>query len=483
MACGVRCACWALVWTRGGATEGGDGPATEVRRTWRGARHLDSERERRNTSGSVGKGRKGCPCFRATTGTRHERGPVTRRGASARQLDWARGLRRRRKCDAVDEPGNVDEPARTRTTATSKAEKPTGSQGAAGTTPARTDGSGDTAPMRPPPRRERQHKHMAASDVDAQGGNARLGREARPHSAASEAWHRVRAERTGHRDGKRRTREPRQALGVKDWLKKTAAQRTEPKAWHTTNPPRRGEPKLRWGAWLSGDSRTKVSEGQQRRLGVTQGRKYCGASHATLDTAREEQQRSQLQRARRERVVARRQSEACGGGGQSNDGSARPRKGQKKGARRVVMSKAADEQGAKVTQQWRLNGKGAQGDALPCDRWRSEGREKRHTEAVFGAEQRATMRARCRSRKGVQSRSATSGQHRETRVVLATRRSRKAVTLRAGKWAHAPPAKRGRKARHWRRVENTLTNEGGVQERKTLFRQRIGEEGGQRRGG
>ncbi|KAH8610102.1 hypothetical protein ERJ75_001135500 [Trypanosoma vivax] len=375
MACGVRCACWALVWTRGGATEGGDGPATEVRRTWRGARHLDSERERRNTSGSVGKGRKGCPCFRATTGTRHERGPVTRRGASARQLDWARGLRRRRKCDAVDEPGNVDEPARTRTTATSKAEKPTGSQGAAGTTPARTDGSGDTAPMRPPPRRERQHKHMAASDVDAQGGNARLGREARPHSAASEAWHRVRAERTGHRDGKRRTREPRQALGVKDWLKKTAAQRTEPKAWHTTNPPRRGEPKLRWGAWLSGDSRTKVSEGQQRRLGVTQGRKYCGASHATLDTAREEQQRSQLQRARRERVVARRQSEACGGGGQSNDGSARPRKGQKKGARRVVMSKAADEQGAKVTQQWRLNGKGAQGDALPCDRWRSEGRE------------------------------------------------------------------------------------------------------------
>ncbi|KAH8610121.1 hypothetical protein ERJ75_001133400 [Trypanosoma vivax] len=47
----------------------------------------------------------------------------------------------------------------------------------------------------------------------------------------------------------------------------------------------------------------------------------------------------------------------------------------KKGARRVVMSKAADEQGAKVTQQWRLNGKGAQGDALPCDRWRSEGRE------------------------------------------------------------------------------------------------------------
>ncbi|KAH8610117.1 hypothetical protein ERJ75_001134600 [Trypanosoma vivax] len=49
----------------------------------------------------------------------------------------------------------------------------------------------------------------------------------------------------------------------------------------------------------------KVSEGQQRRLGVTQGRKYCGASHATLDTAREEQQRSQLQRARRERVVAR----------------------------------------------------------------------------------------------------------------------------------------------------------------------------------
>ncbi|KAH8610129.1 hypothetical protein ERJ75_001132700 [Trypanosoma vivax] len=119
----------------------------------------------------------------------------------------------------------------------------------------------------------------------------------------------------------------------------------------------------------------KVSEGQQRRLGVTQGRKYCGASHATLDTAREEQQRSRLQRARRERVVARRQSEACGGGGQSNDGSARPRKGQKKGARRVVMGKEADEQGAKVTQQWRLNGEGAQGDALPCDRWRSEGRE------------------------------------------------------------------------------------------------------------
>ncbi|KAH8609615.1 hypothetical protein ERJ75_001184500 [Trypanosoma vivax] len=94
-----------------------------------------------------------------------------------------------------------------------------------------------------------------------------------------------------------------------------------------------------------------------------------------MDAAREEQQRSRLQRARRERVVARRQSEACGGGGQSNDGSARPRKGQKKGARRVVMSKEADEQGAKVTQQWRLNGKGAQGDALPCDRWRSEGRE------------------------------------------------------------------------------------------------------------
>ncbi|KAH8609444.1 hypothetical protein ERJ75_001185300 [Trypanosoma vivax] len=139
--------------------------------------------------------------------------------------------------------------------------------------------------------------------------------------------------------------------------------------------PRRGEPTLRWGAWLSGDSRTKVSEGQQRRLGVTQGRKYCGASHATLDTAREEQQRSQLQRARRERVVARRQSEACGGGGQSNDGSARPRKGQKKGARRVVMSKAADEQGAKVTQRWRLNGKGAQGGALPCNRRRSEGGE------------------------------------------------------------------------------------------------------------
>ncbi|KAH8610095.1 hypothetical protein ERJ75_001136100 [Trypanosoma vivax] len=108
---------------------------------------------------------------------------------------------------------------------------------------------------------------MAASDVDAQGGNARLGREARPHSAASEAWHRVRAERTGHRDGERRTREPRQALGVKDWLKKTAAQRTEPKAWHTTNPPRRGEPKLRWGAWLSGDSRTKVSEDSNEDLG------------------------------------------------------------------------------------------------------------------------------------------------------------------------------------------------------------------------
>ncbi|KAH8610125.1 hypothetical protein ERJ75_001132600 [Trypanosoma vivax] len=175
-------------------------------------------------------------------------------------------------------------------------------------------------------------------------------------------------------------------------VEKTAAKRTEPKAWHTTNPPRRGEPKLRWGAWLSGDSRTKVSEGQQRRLGVTQGRKYCGASHATLDTAREEQQRSQLQRARRERVVARRQSEACGGGGQSNDGSARPRKGQKKGARRVVMSKAADEQGAKVTQQWRLNGKGAQGDALPCDRWRSEGREETPHGGCLGAEQRATMR-------------------------------------------------------------------------------------------
>ncbi|KAH8610124.1 hypothetical protein ERJ75_001133300 [Trypanosoma vivax] len=157
----------------------------------------------------------------------------------------------------------------------------------------------------------------------------------------------------------------------------------------------------------------------------------------------------------------------------------RPKEGCEEGGN----ERAADEQGAKVTQQWRLNGKGAQGDALPCDRWRSEGREERHTEAVFGAEQRATMRARCRSRKGVQSRSATSGQHRETRVVLATRRSRKEVTLRAGKWAHAPPAKRGRKARHWRRVENTLTNEGGVQERKTLFGQRVGEEGGQRRGG
>ncbi|KAH8603817.1 hypothetical protein ERJ75_001783300 [Trypanosoma vivax] len=87
---------------------------------------------------------------------------------------------------------------------------------------------------------------MAASDADAQGGNARLGREARPHSAASEAWHRVRAERTGHRDGERRTREPRQALGVKDWLKKTAAQRTEPKAWHNESP-RRGEPKAQVG--------------------------------------------------------------------------------------------------------------------------------------------------------------------------------------------------------------------------------------------
>ncbi|KAH8609544.1 hypothetical protein ERJ75_001185400 [Trypanosoma vivax] len=62
-------------------------------------------------------------------------------------------------------------------------------------------------------------------------------------------------------------------------------------------------------------------------------------------------------------------------GGQSNDGSARPRKGRKKGARRVVMSAAADEQGAEVTQQWCLNGKGAQGDALPCDRRRSEGGE------------------------------------------------------------------------------------------------------------
>ncbi|KAH8609640.1 hypothetical protein ERJ75_001183700 [Trypanosoma vivax] len=329
MACEVRCACWALVWTRGGATEGGDGPATEVRRTWRGARHLDSERERRNTSGSVGKGRKGCPCFRRPQGQARKR-PSNTKGASARQLDWARGLRRRRKCNAVDEPGNVDEPARTRTTATSKAEKPTGSQGAAGTTPARTDGSGDTAPMRPPPRRERQHKHMAASDVDAQGGNARLGREARPHSAASEAWHRVRAERTGHRDGERRTREPRQARGER-LVEKNSGAKDGAKGVAHNESPRRGEPKLRWGAWLSGDSRTKVSEEQQRRLGVTQGRKYCGASHATLDTAREEQQRSQLQRARRERVVARRQSEACGGGGQSNDGSARPRKRPKEG--------------------------------------------------------------------------------------------------------------------------------------------------------
>ncbi|KAH8610123.1 hypothetical protein ERJ75_001132500 [Trypanosoma vivax] len=213
------------------------------------------------------------------------------------------------------------------------------------------------------------------------------------------------------------------------------------------------------------------------------GKEYCGASHATLDTAREEQQRSQLQRARRERVVARRQSEACGGGGQSNDGSARPRKGQKKGARRVVMSKAADEQGAKVTQQWRLNGKGAQGDALPCDRWRSEGREETphggclrgraesdHASTLPIAEGRAitfsNQRTASRDTRGPRHATQPQGSHT------------------AGRKMGASTACQARsKGEALASCEEHLDKRGGVQERKTLFRQRIGEEGGQRRGG
>ncbi|KAH8610099.1 hypothetical protein ERJ75_001136200 [Trypanosoma vivax] len=279
------------------------------------------------------------------------------------------------------------------------------------------------------------------------------------------------------------TQDERTSTGtrVKDWLKKTAAQRTEPKAWHNESPASR---------------RTKAQVGRMVERGQSDKGKR-GTATQTWGHARKEILRrltrntghSQRGTATQPAAAsatgtrgARRQSEACGGGGQSNDGSARPRKGQKKGARRVVMSKAADEQGAKVTQQWRLNGKGAQGDALPCDRWRSEGREKTTHGGCLRGRAESDHASTLPLAEGRAITFSNSGQHRETRVVLATRRSRKAVTLRAGKWAHAPPAKRGRKARHWRRVENTLTNEGGVQERKTLFRQRIGEEGGQRRG-
>ncbi|KAH8609439.1 hypothetical protein ERJ75_001185000 [Trypanosoma vivax] len=280
------------------------------------------------------------------------------------------------------------------------------------------------------------------------------------------------------------TQAERTSIGtrVKDWLKKNSGAKDGAKGVeHTTNPPRRGE-KAQVGAWLSGDSRTKVSEGQQRRLGVTQGRKYCGASHATLDTAREEQQRSQLQRARRERVVARRQSEACGGGGQSNDGSARPRKGQKKGARRVVMSKAADEQGAKVTQQWRLNGKGAQGDALPCDRWRSEDERKRHTEAVSGPSRERPCEyasARGRACNHVQQPADSIERHAWSSPRDAAARQSH-CGQENGREHRLPSRSKGEALAS---CEEHLDKRGGVQERKTLFRQRIGEEGGQQRGG
>ncbi|KAH8610109.1 hypothetical protein ERJ75_001133500 [Trypanosoma vivax] len=228
--------------------------------------------------------------------------------------------------------------------------------------------------------------------------------------------------------------------GVKDWLKKHGAKDGAKGVAHNESPASR-RTKAQVGRMVERDSRTKVSEGQQRRLGSRK-EGNIAAPHTQHWTQPERNSNAASCSERDGNAWWRGgQSEACGGGGQSNDGSARPRKGQKKGARRVVMSKAADEQGAKVTQQWRLNGKGAQGDALPCDRWRSEDERKRHTEAVFGAEQRATCEhaaARGRACNHVQQPATAS---RDTRV-LATRRSRKAVTLRAGKWAHAPPAKR-----------------------------------------
>ncbi|KAH8609479.1 hypothetical protein ERJ75_001185100 [Trypanosoma vivax] len=307
---------------------------------------------------------------------------------------------------------------------------------------------------------------MAASDEDAQGGNARLGREARPHSAASEAWHR-RESGTNWPPGWR-TRAERTSTGTRGerLVEKTQAQGRAKGVAHNESPASR-RTKAQVGRMVERGRRTKVSEGQQRRLGVTQGRKYCGASHATLDAAREEQQRSRLQRARRERVVARRQSEACGGGGQSNDGSARPRKGQKKGARRVVMSKEADEQGAKVTQQWRLNGKGAQGDALPLRPVALRGTRGNATRRLSPGPSRERpcehASARGRACNHVQQPADSIERHAWSSPRDG---SRKAVTLRAGKWARAPPAKRGRKARHWRRVKKTLTKRGECRREK-----------------